>query len=264
MEVREIKRPIETADYDAGSVSGLVTNESGEQLPNTVVFTAQFEDVEGNTVTIEPNSGLGTTEERVLNTEFEVAFNDAGTIGIDETDTVTGQRLHDGYNFSGIRSVRLDGEAASEDGFTLLTFADDQRPSYTLGMVPAQNDFVIDSVTGNQRPVGVDYSTLQGVQLETGETGFGSVMDVRVGSTSAANIVITTPRLTDGRTGSPTEEVTDELWLAVTDSGELSLGNLGDAIQAYQEDPENAEIDGVSITLSDLGSLIQYYQSQVA
>jgi hypothetical protein len=44
----------------------------------------------------------------------------------------------------------------------------------------------------------------------------------------------------------------------------LSLGDLGNAIQAYQNNPGNAEVGGVSIGLSDLGSLIQYYRNEAA
>jgi hypothetical protein len=65
---------------------------------------------------------------------------------------------------------------------------------------------------------------------------------------------------------SPVEGVSDELWAAVTqDDNEagLSLADLGNAIQAYQTNPGNAEVGGVSIGLSELGSLIQYYQNEV-
>ena len=66
---------------------------------------------------------------------------------------------------------------------------------------------------------------------------------------------------------SPTEEVTDELWTTVTadddDAGSLSLSDLGNAIQEYQDSPSDADVGGVSIGLSDLGSLIQYYQNEV-
>jgi hypothetical protein len=72
----------------------------------------------------------------------------------------------------------------------------------------------------------------------------------------------------DGGTQSPVEGVSDALWTAVTgqdgDAGSLSLSDLGDAIQAYQSNPSNADIDGVTIGLSDLGDLIQYYQNVAA
>gem|GEM_PF-5849293 len=65
---------------------------------------------------------------------------------------------------------------------------------------------------------------------------------------------------------SPVKGVSDALWTAVTQNdGEngLSLADLGNAIQAYQANPSDADIDGVSIGLSDLGSLIQFYQNEV-
>jgi PKD repeat protein len=65
---------------------------------------------------------------------------------------------------------------------------------------------------------------------------------------------------------SPVEGVSDELWAAVTqDDNEagLSLADLGNAIQAYQTNPGDAEVGDVDIGLSELGSLIQYYQNEV-
>jgi hypothetical protein len=43
----------------------------------------------------------------------------------------------------------------------------------------------------------------------------------------------------------------------------LSLADLGNAIQEYQANPGNADVDGVGIGLSELGSLIQHYRNQV-
>lgn len=72
----------------------------------------------------------------------------------------------------------------------------------------------------------------------------------------------------DGSTGdgSPVSGVSDELWTAVTrNDGEegLSLADLGNAIQEYQDNPSDADVGGVSIELSDLGSLIQHYRTEV-
>ena len=70
-----------------------------------------------------------------------------------------------------------------------------------------------------------------------------------------------------GADGSPVEGVSDELWTAVTqDDGSdgLSLADLGNAIQQYQANPSDADVDGAVINLSDLGSLIQYYRTEAA
>ncbi|MDZ7687955.1 MAG: S8 family serine peptidase [Halobacteriales archaeon] len=68
-------------------------------------------------------------------------------------------------------------------------------------------------------------------------------------------------------TSSPVEDVSDELWTAVTqndnDNG-LSLADLGNAIQEYQANPGDADVGGVDIGLSQLGALIQHYQAVVA
>ena len=62
---------------------------------------------------------------------------------------------------------------------------------------------------------------------------------------------------------SPVDGVSDELWTAVTGDGSLTLADLGNAIQEYQNNPGNATVDGVPIDLSDLGALIQHYQDEV-
>ena len=66
---------------------------------------------------------------------------------------------------------------------------------------------------------------------------------------------------------SPVDGVSDALWTAVTaddgDVGNLSLSDLGNAIQAYQANPSDADVDGAPITLSDLGDLIRYYRNVV-
>jgi hypothetical protein len=56
---------------------------------------------------------------------------------------------------------------------------------------------------------------------------------------------------------SPIDGMSDELWTEVTGDGNLELGDIGTAIQEYQD---NGEINGVTIELRDLGSLIQRYQ----
>ena len=57
---------------------------------------------------------------------------------------------------------------------------------------------------------------------------------------------------------SPIDRISDELWTAVTRDGSLSLGDLGSAIQGYQQ---NGQVNGVDISLGDLGALIQHYRS---
>jgi PKD repeat protein len=57
---------------------------------------------------------------------------------------------------------------------------------------------------------------------------------------------------------SPVDGVSDRLWTEVTDGGELTLGDLGDAIRQYRD---NGRVNDVDISLADLGSLIRYYRS---
>jgi hypothetical protein len=57
---------------------------------------------------------------------------------------------------------------------------------------------------------------------------------------------------------SPVTGVSDKLWTEVTGDGTLTLGDLGTAIQEYQD---NGQVNGVDISLGDLGSLIQEYQN---
>jgi len=78
----------------------------------------------------------------------------------------------------------------------------------------------------------------------------------------------TTTNITSSTFESPVDGVSDDLWTAVTSQDDteddLSLSDVGDAINAYQDDPGDAEIDGVPISLGELGDLISYYQDVVA
>jgi hypothetical protein len=69
--------------------------------------------------------------------------------------------------------------------------------------------------------------------------------------TDSSNFTIGNP------SASPVAGVSDKLWTEVTGDGSLTLGDLGTAIQEYQD---NGQINGVDISLRDLGSLIQEYQ----
>ncbi|MDZ7687953.1 MAG: CARDB domain-containing protein [Halobacteriales archaeon] len=94
---------------------------------------------------------------------------------------------------------------------------------------------------------------------ETGEHSYS----IRTADTEITGTLISEEPLLE----SPTLDVSDELWTAVTgqdgDAGNLSLADLGDVITAYQSNPDDAELDGAEITLADIGSLIRYYRSEV-
>jgi hypothetical protein len=100
------------------------------------------------------------------------------------------------------------------------------------------------------------------IPTDEGDAGTYTVTVETRDDTDAATLTVTEKDVTK----SPVEGVSDDLWTAVTqndgDDG-LSLADLGNAIQVYQNSPDNADVDGVSIGLSDLGALIQYYQSEV-
>ncbi|MEY7848447.1 surface glycoprotein [Natrarchaeobius sp. A-rgal3] len=167
--------------YEEGSISGIVTNDENDPIPQSVVFVEQFSDLDGNSYAIEPTENLqGYSEQQVLDAEFQIIQTDADG---NETATanVTGEELS-AYDFSDFASVSLVGG----DAATLLTFPSEQdgEAQYTLPAVPAQSEFV-----GGQFN-GVDYNTIRGYQLETGENGAGSASDVRPGFTVEGNIVI--------------------------------------------------------------------------
>jgi hypothetical protein len=100
------------------------------------------------------------------------------------------------------------------------------------------------------------------IPTDEGDAGTYTVTVETRDDTDTATLTVTEKDVTK----SPVEGVSDDLWTAVTqndgDDG-LSLADLGNAIQVYQNSPDNADVDGVSIGLSDLGALIQYYQSEV-
>ena len=101
------------------------------------------------------------------------------------------------------------------------------------------------------------------VPTSTGDAGTYTLTVESGDDTATETVTIESEGDTEG---SPVEDFSDELWTAVTqndgDDG-LSLADLGNAIQVYQNSPGDADVDGVSIGLSDLGALIQYYQSEV-
>ncbi|MDZ7688029.1 MAG: PKD domain-containing protein [Halobacteriales archaeon] len=96
-------------------------------------------------------------------------------------------------------------------------------------------------------------------------TGTYAVTLTVIDDDGATDSTVTTVEVRDPST-SPVEGVSDALWTAVTQNDGndgLSLADLGNAIQEYQDNPGDADVAGVSITLSDLGSLIQYYRNEV-
>jgi hypothetical protein len=158
-----------TVVYETGSLSGIVTNENNEPLPNSVVYVEEFEDDAGNEYSIEPVATPFEPVDRqdALDTEFVVTDESTG-----ESRTVTGNQL---------RSLEIDQlftrvSVQNASSVTLLTFPSDGA-QYTLPRVPATDD-------------GVTYTRVAGVQFETGVSGVGDSTAVRIGFTQEANIVI--------------------------------------------------------------------------
>jgi hypothetical protein len=183
------------SSYDVASISGVVTNNDGEPLPESAVYVSRFQDVNGNTVTIEPIERIDPSKDAILNAEFRVEFRNISA-SVRESEVVTGRVLRDGYSFSQISSVTLTRDADPEEGFTFLTFPslDEEEAQYTLNRVPAQQDVYSRSGRLN----GVDYTVLQGQQLGTGETGTGSVDDVLPGFNPRSDIIIDTEPVASG------------------------------------------------------------------
>lgn len=159
-----------TVVYETGSLSGIVTNEDNEPLPNSVVYVEEFEDAGGNSYTIEPVNTPFLPDDRqdALDSEFIVTDESTG-----ENVTVTGEDL---------RSLEVDQlftrvSLRNASSVTLLTFPSDGA-QYTLPRVPATD------------PDGVTYTRVAGVQFATGTAGVGDSDAVRVGFTQEANIVI--------------------------------------------------------------------------
>jgi hypothetical protein len=139
--------------------------------------------------------------------------------------------------------VDNDGDSVGEQTDTSVEFIDiDKETSmYTLNV----------NVTGGSEG---DTGTI------TAATG-GNIGDSGVDQISSTFTLVEV-------SGSPVDGISDELWTGVTvnddDRGDLSLSDLGNAIQEYQKNPSDADVNGVSISLSDLGRLIQHYQNEVA
>lgn len=158
-----------TVVYETGSLSGIVTNEDNEPLPNSVVYVEEFEDNSSNTYTVEPVNAQFSPEDRQDALDSEFVVTDETT---NESVTVTGEEL---------RNFEVDQEftrvsVRNVSSVSLLTFPSDGA-QYTLPRVPATDD-------------GVTYTRVAGVQFGTGTAGVGDSDPVRVGFTQEANIVI--------------------------------------------------------------------------
>lgn len=157
----------------SGSISGIVTNEDNEPLPNSVVYTAEFTDNDGNTFEISPVEPIEDDDRAaVLNAEFNIT-----DVADDRTVTVTGADLaqsEGGYDFADFERISLNGSAV-----TLLTFPAEAegQAQYTLPRVPATDD-------------GVDYTEVSAVQLNSGDAGAADAVNVRPDFTQEANVVI--------------------------------------------------------------------------
>lgn len=168
------KRFVGVVEFQAGSVSGLVTNEDDEPIPQSLVFVEEFEfadEAGSNAFEIEPVDDVEDIADTGDAGELEFEITD---VDENESAIVTGAELED-YDFADFPRIDI-GEDVQGGTFDLFVFpGDDAR--YTLGQVPAVEQ-------------GIDYQ-VSGIQFETGDIGTGaSSASVEPGLTTEANIVI--------------------------------------------------------------------------
>ncbi|MDZ7688542.1 MAG: CARDB domain-containing protein [Halobacteriales archaeon] len=192
------------------------------------------------------------TRSEVLTVISKISINSPDTVQPDGDFDFTVEMMDSGVGEVAVESsdfgvdlsvVDADGDSIGAQTDTSVEFIDldGDDSTYTLN---------VDVTGGSEGDTGT-------ITAATGGNIGDSDVDDEISSTFSLEDVVE----------SPVEGVSDELWAAVIaddDEEGLSLSDLGNAIQEYQSNPGNADVDGVSIDLSDLGSLIQYYQNEVA
>ena len=255
-----------------------VENIGGEQATQTVSLTVGG--IVRDSVDLTLDAGGSTTE----TLEWETTSGDAGSYTLtveseDDSDTTPVTVEGTGTNPVSIDSpgtVLPDGE---------FDFTVEMRESSVGEIAVGSGDFdvelsVVDDAgdsIGRQTETTVEFIDIDeetstytlSMNVTGGTEGDTGTITAATGGNiddSGVNQVSSTFTLADA-SESPVEDVSDDLWTVVTqDDNEagLSLADLGNAIQEYQANPSDPDVDGVSIALSDLGALIQYYQNQVA
>ena len=217
------------SDGETGTITaatGGAIGESGVEDEETAQFTVRNPDDTGSAVSI--NSPDTVSPDGDFDFTVEMTKSSVGEVAVESSDF--------GVSLS---VVDADGDDTGGQTDTNVEFIDldEANSTYTLNV----------DVTGGSEG---DTGTI------TAATG-GNIGDPAVDDQTSSQFSIS-----EGFS-SPVEDISDELWTAVTGDGNLELGDLGDAIQAYQSNPGGATIDGVPIDLGNLGDLIQYYRNVV-
>ncbi|PSP47749.1 hypothetical protein BRC69_00695, partial [Halobacteriales archaeon QH_6_66_25] len=177
--------------FESGSISGDISNDD-ELLPNTFVWTAEFELADGDTAfTINPNftaspidsfddlsNDSAVANEQVSNLVFDFVVNDTSTTPETTVEEfqVTGEELKEFDMADNVTAV----STSSDESFNLLrSQAEHENGDYSMDRVPATDED------------GVDYRRLAAVQYGSADTGNGSTAEpVRTGFTVEGNVVI--------------------------------------------------------------------------
>lgn len=177
--------------FESGSISGDISNDD-ELLPNTFVWTAEFELANGDTAfTINPNftaspidsfddlsNDSAVANEQVSNLVFDFVVNDTSTTPETTVEEfqVTGEELKEFDMADNVTAV----SRSSDESFNLLrSQSEHENGDYSMDRVPATDED------------GVDYRRLAAVQYGSADTGNGSTAEpVRTGFTVEGNVVI--------------------------------------------------------------------------
>ena len=187
---------------------------------------------------------------------------DTTDIEIDEADTSEGavdSVLHPstiGQDETFSIDITTDASAATVVDFELDGFAVDLTSDDAVQITDARVEFVDPTAGPSTYTIDVDVS-----ESAPGDTGTISVWVNSDAEASADDSTVSTFKIDDGHASG----VSQTVWNTVTDQNhptdELTLQDLIDSIQAYQD---SGALAGAEVSLQDLIDLIQWYQANGA
>jgi PKD repeat protein len=237
---------------DDGTIQSYLWDFNGDGLTDATGQTAshKFTDSGDYTVELTVTDGQGLSDTVTNTVTVEESGSTVGNISINHPATVT----PDGEFSLTLQMPQVATSAVEvvSSNFS-VSLSGDGTEANTASEDLVRREFIDVQADGGSYDVTVDIEN-----SSEGDTGSITAYAGGEGNETDHNAKQVSTFSVSESGDSPIDGVSDRLWTEVTGGGELTLGDLGTAIQQYQQ---NGEINGVSISLGDLGSLIQHYQS---